>query len=1426
MQRAAPILALLLTTIVLSGTTALATHFVVAPDGSGFSRTIRAALDAAAHGDTVFVQPGVYEEQVTLKDGVRVVGAGAERTTLRYAYGFDAVVVARAMSSGSLESVSIERLSSVLAGPAVLVDGATVEFAACVITGGQESGVQVQGATARVALTDTHVTANTGPGVHVADGGRVEILRGIIERNASGAMIVGGTAEVRLRETTLRDNGRTGLSLGGSSRVTGESLSISDHSEFGIAAFDGSVLRISGSRVHHQGAACIRVEDQADATVETCELLGGETGIRLVGSATLALRSTTLRDSVGTAVDLSGTSAATVDGTVVVAARGDGIAARDTARLTVTRTTIVQCGGDALRLDGTASSVTDCLVAYNGGAGVRVRDALEVTLARNAFWANTPDYVGVGPRPGDETVAPEFVDLEGGDLALRPGSPCLETGAGWFPAGALGAAQPLVGLCVVPSLRDPWLDAVWRAELCIDGETGSCQGALLGVQWERPGLTLGAESALAGTWGGRTELRVDGEISVAYAEGAGFALGYGGEAVFDGAQTSQRIWGALGIAQPGLVARLHGGVSWPGPWSAGLRLTLGNEIRVGAEVGVLDGWLRTLGFSARTARPLGEGELEVVTHANVRPEPVAGLEALWRRGGRTASARVEAELSAPGAWRAEASLGDEAGTLSCRIRNVGGVMTDGALSLSVGLGQGRVTGELELSGSTGVRAAIRLDLSLGRWLEPRENALPVPALRVNPPDPEAATVVRFSADEAFDPDGDLVEVWWDFGDGAAATGQATEHVYAESGTFHVVVTVLDDRGAAVSLASALRVWPADTTPVAAFVAYPVSESGIRLPRPLRAGDLVRLDAMGSTDRDGALLEFAWDLGADGAFDVVGASSAAVIGPVAGGSFPVTLRVTDDSGRSDAVMQVLWVDQAEPPVAAFSLTPSTPAVGDPVRFADQSEDSDGVVASREWTFGDGTSSRDAEPVHRFSLAGSYDVALRVVDDDGLVGVAERRVTVTQIPEIAAVEEIYAVVIGISDYANVRDLAYASEDAVAFATWLVAEAGVPRANVRLLLDGREVPESLRGVETRSATLVQVREALGWLRRVARSDDLVLIHFSGHGFQGPDDDGDEADGVDEFFILHDTTDQAKEDTALRDDEFGRFLDRVASQHVVVFFDGCYSGGLSRSLPGSARPVGGVADVFADFSLEGRLVFSASRENQDAFESPELESGIFSHYVLEGLRGAADATQDDRVTAWELYDYVRISVAARVRDERGADQEPQLLGEGEVRVLLAEVPQPPEADFSLLPPSPYVGGYVAFIDQSVGSRPIVSRAWDFGDGALALGDSPTHVFGEAGLYRVTLVVTDTSGASGRVERELRVGLPGQVLQIDAGLAVISLGSEHGLAPGDRFTAANGSMLEVVEVLEARTTACRVLEGAAPEPGEIVMPASPPAGA
>ena len=65
--------------------------------------------------------------------------------------------------------------------------------------------------------------------------------------------------------------------------------------------------------------------------------------------------------------------------------------------------------------------------------------------------------------------------------------------------------------------------------------------------------------------------------------------------------------------------------------------------------------------------------------------------------------------------------------------------------------------------------------------------------------------VEFDASDSEDPDGYIDEWIWSFGDATSAEGEVVEHLYAEAGTYTVLLTVVDDDGATDSTKATLKI---------------------------------------------------------------------------------------------------------------------------------------------------------------------------------------------------------------------------------------------------------------------------------------------------------------------------------------------------------------------------------------------------------------------------------------------------------------------------------------------------------------------------------------------------------------------------------------------------------------------------------------------
>jgi PKD repeat protein len=69
-----------------------------------------------------------------------------------------------------------------------------------------------------------------------------------------------------------------------------------------------------------------------------------------------------------------------------------------------------------------------------------------------------------------------------------------------------------------------------------------------------------------------------------------------------------------------------------------------------------------------------------------------------------------------------------------------------------------------------------------------------------------------------------------------------------------------------------------------------------------------------------------------------------------------------------------------------------------------------------------------------------------------------------------------------------------------------------------------------------------------------------------------------------------------------------------------------------------------------------------------------------------------------------------------------------------------PAQAGFEVNGPV-YVWETAVFSNTSTGTEPL-SFLWDFGDGAMSTAENPTHQYAAAGIYTVTLSVTNEFGS------------------------------------------------------------------------------------
>ena len=264
--------------------------------------------------------------------------------------------------------------------------------------------------------------------------------------------------------------------------------------------------------------------------------------------------------------------------------------------------------------------------------------------------------------------------------------------------------------------------------------------------------------------------------------------------------------------------------------------------------------------------------------------------------------------------------------------------------------------------------------------------------------------------------------------------------------------------------------------------------------------------------------------------------------------------------------------------------------------------------------------------------------------------------------------WAVVIGIGHYESpsIPRLKYTVSDAEAIYQTLIGPGGFKKDNVMLLTDRTD----------RKPTLRNIKWALGtFLGRSAQKDDTVLIFYAGHGAPEVDTRGLERDGLAKYLIPSDADIDDLYSTALPMDELQTIFGRIEAERVVAFLDACYSGsaagpGLGRTFAAKKTRAGAVDDLFLErlTRSKGRAIVTASRTSEVSIELPELGHGIFTYYLVQGLKGAADGNRDGIVSLQELYEYVEQQVTTKSRSV-GGNQHPVMKGELEGALPLVKV-------------------------------------------------------------------------------------------------------------------------------------------------------------
>ncbi|HEY2766808.1 MAG TPA: PKD domain-containing protein [Solirubrobacteraceae bacterium] len=172
--------------------------------------------------------------------------------------------------------------------------------------------------------------------------------------------------------------------------------------------------------------------------------------------------------------------------------------------------------------------------------------------------------------------------------------------------------------------------------------------------------------------------------------------------------------------------------------------------------------------------------------------------------------------------------------------------------------------------------------------------------------------------------------------------------------------------------------------------------------PVRPGENVTLNASGSTDAGGQIVDYQWDLNGDGTYETDNGSNPVLTTNIAtSGTYNVGLRVIDNHNASASASHSLTVGNL-PPVVKVSASPTAVMAGQTVKLDASATTDQGAIVDYKWDLdnsGNFATDTGATPTTTtsFQTPGTHTIGVEATDDHGLS--ARGSVTVTVLEQAA-------------------------------------------------------------------------------------------------------------------------------------------------------------------------------------------------------------------------------------------------------------------------------------------------------------------------------------------------------------------------------------------------------------------------------------------
>lgn len=246
----------------------------------GHFATIQAAINAAKQeGQKIYVGERQWNENLTIKTPVRLVGAGSGKSIVAVDGRSGAALEIRAVKGVVIEGLGFSHKGDDAltgGGPTVFVEGGEVTFQDCAFTRAMGDGLTASGSATKVTLTKCSFVENIDAGLKATAAAQVDATGCTFDKNDFGIVAELTGSKVKVKGSTFTGQAKSGIEASDHAQVTVSSSMFNTNKEVGVYAHD------SGT----------------SASLDDCDLIKSDYGIKAIKGAALNILKSRVRENI------------------------------------------------------------------------------------------------------------------------------------------------------------------------------------------------------------------------------------------------------------------------------------------------------------------------------------------------------------------------------------------------------------------------------------------------------------------------------------------------------------------------------------------------------------------------------------------------------------------------------------------------------------------------------------------------------------------------------------------------------------------------------------------------------------------------------------------------------------------------------------------------------------------------------------------------------------------------------------------------------------------------------------------------------------------------------------------------------------------------------------------------------------------------